>query len=166
MNAIVAVSSNWGIGYNNDLLFNIPEDKKYFRSMTIGKTVVMGRKTLESLPGGRPFKDRTNIVLSRNSGYTAPEGVILCRDVNELPDIIGSFEGNDVFVVGGADIYSLMLPYCSTVYVTKIDAVKPADKYFPNLDSLFEWKLTDESEEHEFDGLKYKFCAYTDISHL
>ena len=76
--AIAAVSRNFGIGKDNDLLYNIPEDKKYFRRMTLGKTVVMGRKTLESLPNSKPFKDRRNIVLSRNEGF-APEGAEVCR---------------------------------------------------------------------------------------
>ena len=156
--AIAAVSRNFGIGKDNDLLYNIPEDKKYFRRMTLGKTVVMGRKTLESLPNSKPFKDRRNIVLSKNEGF-APEGAEVCRSTEELNDLIKTID-EDIFIVGGAEIYSLLLPCCDTEYITKIDDEAPADKFFPNIDNDTQWTMTEASEEYEFEGIKYKFCTY------
>ena len=84
MRLIVAVDKNWGIGKNNDLLVSIPSDKKFFRQETTGKVVVMGRKTLESFPGGLPLKNRTNVVLTRNAGYRAKDTVI----VHDIPELL------------------------------------------------------------------------------
>ncbi|MBQ8827482.1 MAG: dihydrofolate reductase [Oscillospiraceae bacterium] len=159
MKAIVAVSRNLGIGKDNDLLYNIPEDKKFFRSMTLGKVVVMGRKTLESMPGGKPLKDRTNIVMTRDNAYSA-EGVTVCRSVEELEKELEKYNTDDVMIIGGAEIYRQLLPLCDTAYITKIDNELPADKFFPDIDSMSEWKLTECSEEKEYEGLKYKFCTY------
>lgn len=159
MKAIVAVSRNFGIGKDNDLLYNIPEDKKFFRSMTLGKTVVMGRKTLESMPGGKPLKDRVNIVMTRDSSYSA-DGVTVCTSTGELEKELEKYDTDDVMVIGGAEIYSLLLPMCDTAYVTKIDDEKPAEKFFPDIDSINGWKLDECSEEKEYEGLKYKFCTY------
>ena len=159
MKAIVAVSRNLGIGKDNDLLYNIPEDKKFFRRMTLGKVVVMGRKTLKSMPDGKPLKDRTNIVLSRDKNYTA-EGVVVCNDIAELEKTVENYSTDDVFVIGGAEIYKLLLPLCDTAYVTEIDDEKPADKFFPDIASDSRWKLAEESEELDYEGVKYKFCTY------
>ena len=165
MNAITAVDKNWGIGYNGELLFNIPEDKKFFRNMTIGKTVIMGRKTFESLPNGKALQNRKNIVFTRNADYSA-DNVVICHSVAELKKAVDGIDTNDVFIIGGAEIYKIMLSFCSVIYVTKIDAEKTADCFFPNIDKMYEWKLTDCSEIKEYEGIKYKFCTYTDISHL
>ncbi|MBQ8781860.1 MAG: dihydrofolate reductase [Oscillospiraceae bacterium] len=159
MKAIVAVSRNLGIGYENDLLYNIPEDKKFFRSMTLGKVVVMGRKTLESMPGGKPLKDRTNIVLTRNPDY-APQGVTVCHSEEELLTHLNRYKSDDVMIIGGAEIYRQLLPHCDTAYVTKINDEKPADKFFPDLDSDKEWTLAESSEEKDYEGIGYRFCTY------
>ena len=87
MNLIVAVDKNWGIGYQNKLLVSIPEDMKFFRSETTGKVVVMGRKTLESFPGGRPLKNRTNIVLTRNPHYQAKDALLFHTGEDVLPEL-------------------------------------------------------------------------------
>ncbi len=163
MKAIVAVSQNWGIGHNNDLLYNIPEDKKFFRRTTLGKVVIMGRKTLMSMPGSKPLKDRINIVFTRDEDFNA-EGVTVCNDIHDLPALIKDHSDDDVFVIGGEEIYNALLPFCDTIYVTKIKDVKPADKFFPDLDNLCEWKMTDCSEEADYDGIKYQFCTYTNIA--
>ena len=151
--------SNWGIGKNNDLLYNIPEDKKFFRSMTLGKVVVMGRKTLESMPGGKPLKDRTNIVMTKDSAYSA-DGTIICRSTDELKKELEKYSSDDIMIIGGAEIYRQLLPLCDTAYITKIDDELPADKFFPDVDSMSGWKLTECSEEKEYEGLRYKFCTY------
>lgn len=159
--AIAAVSRNWGIGRDNDLLYNIPEDKKFFRRTTLEHTVIMGRKNLLSLPNGKPFKDRNNVVLSRNTDF-CPEGVTVLRSVEEAVKYAEN-EGGEVFIVGGGSVYKEMLPFCGKALITKIDGAPDADVFFPNLDELPEWKLTEESEEQEYEGVKYKFCTYERI---
>lgn len=159
--AIAAVSRNWGIGRDNDLLYNIPEDKKFFRRTTLEHTVIMGRKTLLSLPNGKPFKDRNNVVLSRNKDFH-PEGVTVLGSVEEAVKYAED-GGGEVFIVGGGSVYKEMLPFCGKALITKIDGTPDADVFFPNLDELPEWKLTEESEEQEYEGVKYKFCTYERI---
>lgn len=159
--AIAAVSRNWGIGRDNDLLYNIPEDKKFFRRTTLEHTVIMGRKTLLSLPNGKPFKDRNNVVLSRNKDFH-PEGVTVLGSVEEAVKYAEN-EGGEVFIVGGGSVYKEMLPFCGKALITKIDGMPDADVFFPNLDELPEWKLTEESEEQDYEGVKYKFCTYERI---
>lgn len=155
--AIAAVSEGWGIGKSNDLLFSIPEDKKFFRRTTLGHTVVMGRKTLESLPNGKPFKDRKNIVLSRNKSFSC-EGAAVCGSIEEALDAVNKDE--EVFVVGGGQIYESMLPYCEKAVITRVSGKPDADVFFPNLDESPEWVLEEQSEEQDFEGLKYRFCVY------
>lgn len=155
--AIAAVSENWGIGKDNDLLFNIPEDKKFFRRTTLNHTVIMGRKTLQSLPNGKPFKDRENIVMSRDKNFFC-EGARVCGSIEEVLNTIDNNE--EVFVAGGGEIYNAMLPYCQKAIITKVYAVPEADVFFPNLDDDESWKLSEVSEEQDFEGLKYKFCTY------
>ena len=160
LTAIVAADADFGIGKNGDLLFHIPEDMKFFRSTTLGHTVIMGRKTLRSLPNGKPFKDRRNIVLSRDESF-APEGVEVVHSVEEAVRLA---EGEDeVFVCGGGELYRELLPYCKKVLITKINAHAGAEVFFPNLDELPEWKLTYSSDEHEHEGLRFRFCTYTKI---
>ena len=151
LTAIAAVSADWGIGRDGDLLFNIPEDKKHFRRTTLNHKVIMGRKTLESLPGGKPFKDRENIVLSRNTDFS-PEGVTVCHSIEEVLTLLKSAGDEEIFIVGGGEIYTAMLPYCRKAIITKISGSPAADTFFPNLD--------EESYEQEYEGLKYRFCIY------
>lgn len=155
--AIAAVSQNWGIGKNNDLLFDIPEDKKFFRRTTLNHTVIMGRKTLQSLPNGKPFKDRNNIVLSRDKSFSC-EGAAVCGSVEEVLKLIGKDE--EAFVVGGGEVYKAMLPYCGKAVITKVSASPGSEVFFPNLDNDKSWELAEQSEEYCFEGLKYCFCTY------
>lgn len=155
--AIAAVSKNWGIGKDNDLLFNIPEDKKFFRRNTLNNTVIMGRKTLQSLPNGKPFKNRRNIILSRDSDFVC-EGAEVCGSALEALKLVRKDE--KVFIAGGGEVYREMLPYCDRVIITKVDASPEADAFFPNLDEDPEWVLINELDEIEFEGLKFRYCIY------
>ena len=159
MNLIAAVDENWGIGYRNDLLVSIPSDKKFFREMTTGKVVVMGRKTLESFPGGMPLKNRTNVVLSANPEYH-PKGVQVCRSFEELRELLRGYESEDIYVIGGGSVYSLLLPYCSLAHITRIDHRYTADTWLPDLDADPEWEITGESEEQTYFDLEYRFVRY------
>ena len=126
MNLIVAVDKNWGIGYENKLLVSIPSDMKFFRQMTTGKVVVMGRKTLESFPNGLPLQNRINIVLTRNEDYKV-KGTVICHTPEEVMEELKKYNTEDVYIIGGESIYRQFLPYCSTAHVTKIDHEYLAD---------------------------------------
>lgn len=159
MNIIVAADKNWGIGLNNRLLVSIPSDMKFFRETTTGKVVVMGRKTLESFPGGQPLKNRTNIVLTRDENYQA-KGAVIVHSVDEVLEELKKYQTEDIFVIGGGTIYEQLLPYCDTAYVTKLDFAYQADTFFPNLDEMPEWKLTESSEEQTCFDLEFAFTKY------
>lgn len=159
MNIIVAVDENWAIGKDNKLLVSIPSDMKFFRSMTMGKVVVMGRKTLESFPNGLPLKNRTNIVLTQNLDYRVKDAVI-CHSMEELLEELKKYNSEDVFVIGGDSIYHQLLPYCDTAHVTRIYHSYEADSWFPNLDSMEEWELTGDTEEQTYFDLEYRFLRY------
>ena len=159
MELIVAVSRDWGIGENGGLLFSIPEDMKFFRTTTQGKTVVMGRKTLESLPGGRPLKNRRNIVLTRDADLQV-EGAEVCHTPEEVRAAVAGEPGDRVMVMGGAQIYRLLLDDCDKAYVTKVDRAFDADVYFPDLDQDPQWKMTKVSEEQTYFDLEYVFAVY------
>lgn len=159
MNLIVAVDKNWAIGNKGKLLVTIPADQKLFREETRGKVVVMGRKTLDSLPSGQPLRDRTNIVLTRNKEFTK-KGVVVLHEIKETLEYLKQFPSEDVFIIGGEEIYRQFLPYCDTAHVTWIDFAYQADTHFPNLDKDPEWHVTDESDEQTYFDLCYEFRKY------
>ena len=159
MNIIVAADQNWAIGKDNKLLISIPADMKFFRTTTTGKVVVMGRKTLESFPGGQPLKKRTNIVLIRDKHYKVKDAIVV-HSIEEVLEELKKYDSEDVYVIGGDSIYSQMLPYCDTAHVTKIDFAYEADSWFPNLDEDPEWKIAEESEEQTYFDLEYTFVKY------
>ena len=154
MTAIVCVSQNWGIGRDGALLFRISADLKRFKALTVGKTVILGRKTLDTFPGGKPLKDRRNIVLSRRE-LDIP-GAEIAHSFEEAT----AFGGDDAIVIGGASVYMALLSRCDRVYVTKVDAAPDADSFFPNLDDNPDWRVASESEIFEENGLKFRFVDY------
>ena len=159
MNLIVNVDSNWAIGYRGKLLVSIPEDMKFFRSETTGKVVVLGRKTLDTFPGGQPLKNRTNIILTRNPNYQV-KGAIICHSVEEVLEELKKYNSEDVYIIGGDSIYKEFLPYCDVAHVTRTDHVYDADAWFPNLEEDPAWVLTGESEEKTYFDLEFRFCRY------
>ena len=159
MKAILSADRNWGIGNGNKLLVSIPSDMKFFRQTTTGKVVVMGRKTLESFPNGQPLKNRINIVLTGNKDYTA-KGAVTVHSQEELLDILKQYDTEDIYILGGESVYRMMLPYCDTVFVTKIDRTFQADTFFPNLDEMEEWEMTEEGEEQTCFDLEFRFTKY------
>ena len=159
MNLIVNVDQNWAIGYKGKLLVSIPEDMKFFRSETSGKVVVLGRKTLDTFPGGQPLKNRTNIILSHNPDYKV-KGAIVCHSVEEVLEELKKYNSEDVYIIGGDSIYKAFLPYCDVAHVTRTDHVYDADAWFPNLEEDPEWVLTGESEEKTYFDLEFRFCRY------
>jgi dihydrofolate reductase len=137
MNIIVAVDQNWAIGYKNNLLCHLPSDLKHFKETTLNKTVIMGRKTLESLPNGQPLNNRRNIVLSNT--LTRNHDMTVVNSMSELKQAICQTDSEDLFVIGGEKVYRLLLPFCHFAYITKIDRAFKADTFFPNLDFDINW---------------------------
>ncbi len=160
MKAILSADRNWGIGCQNKLLISIPSDMRFFRETTTGHVVVMGRKTLESFPGKQPLKNRINLVLTRDVHYQAAPGVLLLHSLEELLQELKKYPSDEVYVIGGGAVYQLLLPYCDTVYVTRIDFAYQADTWFPNLDLDQDWELAEESEEHTCFDIEYCFARY------
>lgn len=159
MNIIVAVDKNWAIGKDNKLLVSIPADMKMFRQETTGKVVVMGRKTLESFPGGLPLKNRTNVILTGNKDFKVKDGIVV-HTIEELLEEIKKYPSDQVYCIGGDSVYRQLLPYCDTAHITKIDFAYEADRHFPNLDEMPEWKVTARSEEQTYFDLEYEFVKY------
>ncbi len=159
MKAILSADRNWGIGNGNKLLVSIPSDMKFFRQTTTGKVVVMGRKTLESFPNGQPLKNRTNIVLTENPDYRVKDAVIV-HSKEELLKTLEQYDTEDIYIIGGESVYRMMLPYCDTVLVTKIDRAFQADTFVPDLDEMEEWEMTEEGEEQTCFDLEFRFTKY------
>ena len=162
ISAIVAVNNDWGIGYNGDLLIRIPEDMKFFKEKTMTNVVVMGRKTLESFPNGLPLKNRTNIVLTHNENYDG-KGAIVVNTMEALLEELKKYNSEDIYVIGGEQIYKALLPYCDVAHITKIEFAYDADAYFPNLDEMPEWKIVADSEEQTYFDLEFYFYKYEKV---
>ncbi len=162
MNLIVAVDKNWAIGNGNKLLVSIPQDMKFFRETTMGKVVVMGRKTLESFPGGQPLKKRTNIVITSDPAYDVKDAIVV-HSIEEALEELKKYNEDDIYVIGGESIYRQMLPYCKLAHVTKIAHAYEADTYFPNLDAMDDWEVTGVSDEQTYFDLEYEFVRYEKV---
>ncbi len=159
MNLVVAVDSNWGIGYEGTQQVVIPADRKHFREVTGDGAVIVGRRTLEDFPGGKPLKNRTNIILTRNRNFQV-DGALIAHDLHELSGILKNFDRDNVFVIGGDSIYKMLLPYCRLAYLTKIKATPIADRYFPNLDEDPDWTIVSQEDAVTEDGIAYAFVLY------
>ena len=158
MKTIVAVDKNWGIGKKNDLLFTLPEDMAFFRKTTLNKVCCMGYNTLLSFPGSKPLKNRTNIVLY--PGGEKRDDCIIVDSMDELKSELKKYNPDDVFVIGGAMFYKTMLPYCSEVFVTKVDADGGAEVFYENLDKLPNLECVYVSEPVETNGYTIRFTTY------
>jgi dihydrofolate reductase len=128
---VVATDERWAIGRNGGLPWRLPDDLKHFKALTLGKPVVMGRKTWDSI--GKPLPGRHNLVVSRQANLSLPEGVTLVRSLEEALAAAGPVP--EVCVIGGAEIYRLALPLTSTIHLTRVHATLPADTYFPAIDA-------------------------------
>ena len=155
MTAIVLADAAWGIGKDGEQQVYIPADLKRFQALTTGGTVILGRKTLATFPGGRPLKNRRNLILSARPGF-AVEGA----------EVFGSLEAllaaapQASFVIGGSSVYQQLLPQCDTAYVTRLEAALPADCRFPDLDADENWALAETEGPFAHEGLGYSYLTY------
>ena len=157
MNFIVAVDNNYAIGRNGTLIYNLPTDLAYFKRITSGKVVVMGDKTFLSLPK-HPLPNRINIVMTLTNETF--DGAITVRSIEELKEVLKEYNENDVFVMGGASIYNLLMDYCKLAYITKIDASEPADTYIKNIEKTGNWSLLSSTEQQTENGYDFRFCVF------
>ncbi|MBQ7793006.1 MAG: dihydrofolate reductase [Clostridia bacterium] len=156
---IAHASRNWGIGKDNDLMFRLPKDMKFFRETTSGGVVIMGRRTLESFPNQKPLPNRVNIVISRNPDF-APEGVTVAHSVEEAREIAKTYTDKKIFVIGGAAIYKAMLPYCDTALITKVFEDADADSFILDFDNAPDWELVSQSDDIDDNGHTIRFTEY------
>ena len=155
--AIVHADKEWGIGKGNDMMFSLPKDMKFFRETTSGHTVVMGGNTLRSFPNQKPLKNRINIVLSRGQ---VRDDCVIVRSYDELKNELKKREDEEIYVIGGGEVYKELLPYCDEALVTKVDAVGGAEVFFPNLDEHPDFICVHESEPIEDNGNVIRFTTY------
>ncbi len=158
--AIVHADKEWGIGKNGDMMFSLPQDMKFFRETTSGHTVVMGGNTLRSFPNQKPLKNRVNIVLSRGQ---VRDDCIIVRSFEELKKAMKARRNEELYVIGGGEIYRELLPYCHEALVTKVDAVGGADTFFPNLDENANFVCVAISEPIDDNGNIIRFTTYKNV---
>lgn len=156
LEAIVAVYGDWGIGADGTQPVTVSADRKHFRDLTMGAAVIVGRKTLADFPGGRPLKGRTNIVLSRTAEPV--EGAVMARSAAEALEKAAEYPRT--LCIGGASVYKELFPHFTRVNVTKLDVTPHSDAFFPNLDADPAWRIAEESEEQEENGVRYRFLVY------
>ena len=155
MEAIVAVYSDWGIGAKGTQPIVLKADRAHFVEHTRGKTVIVGRRTLEDFPGGRPLKNRRNIVVTRQN--LEIEGAEVVHSVEEA---IAAAGDDNCMILGGASVFRDFFPHMNRVYVTKIYVCPESDSFFPNLDEDSQWHIADEGPELTEGELRYRFVCY------
>lgn len=163
MNAIVNVNPHWGIGKDGKLLVFVPADLRRFRDLTINKTIVYGRHTLDTFPEGKPLPDRENIILTKNKELEI-EGATICHSMDELKSLLRDRYSENVFIAGGESIYRQLLPFCEKAYVTFSYTELKADAFFPNLNNKENWLVTS-IEPTQIEGkVPFRFVEYTNQS--
>lgn len=159
MNLCVVADRRWAIGKDGRVLVNIPAERQLFLKETAGKVVVMGRKTLEALPGGQPLGNRVNLVLTHDENYKA-KGAVICHSMEEALRVLEKYDRDRIYIIGGESIYRQFLPYCTTAHVTSVDYTYDADAHFPDLEKDENWYLAEEGEEQTYFDLCYTFQRF------
>ncbi len=157
MELIVAVYDDWGIGRDGTQPIALKADRKFFREITRGAMVIVGRRTIEDFPGKKPLPGRVNVALTRSEGEI--EGFTVCHSPEEALTLAEKSER--AMVIGGGSVYRQMIPYCDTAYVTKVHVIPESDTFFPDLDADECWKLDEVLQSGEEDGIRYEMCRYT-----
>lgn len=159
MNMIITVDKNWAIGSKGDVFVHIPENEQIVRRETTGKVVVMTKDVAEHFPGGYSYRDRINVILTKDDNCNLKEAKI-AHNVEELMAILKDYNSESVYVLGGKTVFMELLPFCDTVDVTYIDYAYDADAHFVNLDMDENFVMTEESDEKTYFDLIYVFRRY------
>ena len=158
LKAIVAVCDDWGIGLDGGMVVENRDDMRHFVACTTGHPVIMGRRTLESFPGGRPLKNRRNIVLTRDEAFSR-EGVEVAHSIDEALAAVDNEA--EAWVIGGDQVYRQLLPHCSEAIVTRNHCVRAVDSWFPNLDEDPLWEVKEKREGGvTVAGVSFDFVTY------
>lgn len=158
LSAIVAVCDDWGIGLDGGMVVENREDMRHFVACTTGHPVIMGRKTLESFPGGRPLKNRRNVVLTRDASFSL-EGVEVAHSAEEALAAVA--DEDEAWVIGGGQVYELLLPHCQRAVVTRNHCVRPCDTRFPDLDADPAWEVAEVRDGGVTpEGVPFDFVTY------
>ena len=156
---IASSDRNGGIGKDNRLLMRIPEDMRHFRAQTLGQTVIVGRKTLESFKDGKPLPDRDTIVLTRQAGYAVP-GARVADGIKALFDLLAPVETR-IYVIGGESVYRELVPFCARAFITRFDAEWEADARLPAISPDEGWVCVDEGTwDMSEKGIRYRIQEY------
>ena len=156
MELIVAVYDDWGIGRDGTQPIALSADRKFFREMTRGAMVIVGRRTIADFPGQKPLPGRVNVALTRTEQEIP--GFTVCYSPEAAVELAKTAQR--AMVIGGGSIYRQMLPYCDTAYVTKVHVTPESDTFFPNLDEDPDWTLTEILQSGEENGIPYEMCLY------
>lgn len=156
MELIAAVYDDWGIGRDGTQPIALSADRKFFRETTRGAMVIVGRRTVEDFPGGKPLPGRVNVILTRKTGEVP--GFTVCRSTEEAVEMAKT--SRRAMVIGGGSIYRQMLPFCDTAYITKVHVTPDSDTYFPDLDEDPAWVLESILQSGEEKGISYEMCLY------
>lgn len=151
---VVAAAENNVIGKNNQLLWHLPKDMKFFKNVTWGMPVIMGRKTYESM-GGKPLSGRKNIIVTRQEDWKA-DGATVVNNLDDALEYAGKMEYNEVSVIGGGEIYKLAIQKADKIYITRVHASPEGDTYFPEIDKNA-WKLVSNVDNPADEKHKYSF---------
>ncbi len=162
MQLIASIDDNWGLGRDGQLLFRIRDDLRRFRRMTIGRTVILGRKTLYTFPDARPLPDRQHVILSRSPSFSVP-GARVCHSRKEVFQAIANTPSEEVFLIGGESVYRLFLPYCTVAHITRVTGDYQADTHLPNLDQLPYWHLSDSGHLLHENAFSYCWLTYKNL---
>ncbi len=156
LEAIVAVYADWGIGLKGTQPVVLKADRKHFREVTGGDAVIVGRRTMEDFPGGKPLKGRHNIVVTRQP--LEIEGAQVVHSTEAA--LAAAAEQGRCLVIGGASVYEQFFPWLEKIYVTRIDLAPESDRWFPDLDVEEDWVCTEQGPWLEENGIRYCFCTY------
>ncbi len=157
MDLVVAVYDDWGIGADGTQPVALSADRKFFREVTKGALVIVGRRTVADFPGGKPLPGRVNVMLTRT--VREQPGFTVVSSPEEAANLAAQAE--KAMVIGGGSIYRQMLPMCDRAYVTKVHACPHSDTFFPNLDEDEDWTLAEILQSGEENGISYEMCLYT-----
>ena len=159
MDLIVAVYDDWGIGKDGTQPVALSADRKFFREMTRGAMVIVGRRTIDDFPGKKPLPGRVNVALTRKGGEIP--GFTVCKSPEEAAELAKTVDR--AMVIGGGSVYRQMLPMCDTAYITKVHCTPESDTFFRNLDEDPDWVLAQVLRSGEENGVAYEMCLYRRI---